>query len=72
MTTLVTNTSMGGRGVSSSTQGRLSKRFELLTLLWLRNLAGLALLVNSSLANCGKATQDEGRSLKEEGDVVKI
>ena len=49
---------MGGRGVSWSAQGRLSKRFELLTLLWLRNLAGLALLVNSSLANRGKAMQD--------------
>lgn len=64
MTIFVTNTSMGGRRVSSFAEGRLFKRFELLALLWLRNLAGLAVLVNSSLANCGKAVQDEGRSLK--------
>ena len=39
---------MGGKGVSSSAEGRSSKRFELLIPLWLRNLAGLAVLVNSS------------------------
>ena len=64
MTILVTNTSMGGRRFSSFAEGPLSKHFELLALLWLRNLAGLVVLVKSSLANCGKATQDEGRSLK--------
>lgn len=72
MTMLVTNTLTGGKGVSSSAQDRSSKCFELLTLHWLRNLAGLAVPVDSSLANCGKATQDEGHSLKEEGDGVKI